>query len=242
MGVINGAKHMCAFGLGVLYREKFDAQNVRKKYNIELLCDNDEKKWGREYSGLPCVSIDELAKLENVFVIIMVSRYEPIQAQLKALGIESIPYSQLENNEDIYITTYGKFDIAKLQEDFLNKEKVYIGKKVFDECKIYFAFHQDCNAIPLYDLNGEIVYIALRCADYTVKFAQIMGILESISSDSYNINDLKNWMAERKVCFRQTSLLSYICYETLKEKEISCFLWGNEWNAIGLSENQGGVK
>ena len=118
------AEHICVFGLGILYQEKFETQNMRERYKVDLLCDNDAEKWGKEYNGLRCISVDELVKIKNVFVIIMVNSYEAIQNQLRNLGIECIPYLRLESDEDIIIASYDGNEKENWKEGFNNNNVV----------------------------------------------------------------------------------------------------------------------
>ena len=235
---IDKAEHVCVFGLGILYQEKFETQNIRQRYKVDLLCDNDEKKWGKEYGGLCCISVDELAKLKNVFVIIMVNRYEGIQKQLKELGIESIPYSMLESDEDIFIASCDGYKIDDWKENYTDY-KVYIGQGLFDRCKMFFSFHPEHHVVPLYEQDDTIRYIAVRNAEYVVQFGQLRGILESLSVSEGDCSWTERIFGrDAKVSFKKVSMLSQKCYETLKGKGVCCSLDGVAWETVGLEENR----
>ena len=232
------AEHICVFGLGILYQEKFETQNMRERYKVDLLCDNDAEKWGKEYNGLRCISVDELVKIKNVFVIIMVNSYEAIQNQLRNLGIECIPYLRLESDEDIIIASYDGNEKENWKEGF-NNNKIYIGHGLFDRCKIFFAFHPECSVVPLFGRDDAIRYIAVRKGEYVVQVGQMKGILESLSAskgDCSFSDKIFGW--DVKICFKKVSMLSYKCYETFNEKGVPCSLGGAAWEAVGLEENR----
>ena len=47
INIIEKADNVCVFGLGTYFKEAFVSQNTKEKYNVNLLCDNDPKKWGK---------------------------------------------------------------------------------------------------------------------------------------------------------------------------------------------------
>ncbi len=51
---VNSFKNVCVFGLGKYFDETFVQQNVQKRYNVNLLCDNNPKKLKTTY-GISCI-------------------------------------------------------------------------------------------------------------------------------------------------------------------------------------------
>ena len=46
---------------------------INKITNVKYVCDNDSSKWGNEIiDGMVCISPEELEKMDNVIVIILV--------------------------------------------------------------------------------------------------------------------------------------------------------------------------
>lgn len=89
---IDLSRDICIFGLGSYLH---DHEEIWHRFNIKLLCDNDEKKWGSTIRGIRCVSPKELQGYKDVLVIITVLEYQNIYNQLKLSGIECIPYSEI---------------------------------------------------------------------------------------------------------------------------------------------------
>ncbi len=79
------------WGAGDYFRRY--GNDVRKKVSVEYVCDNNRSLWGAKIAeGITCISPDELTKLENVFVVIMI--YDAnigfqIANQLEDLGIRN---------------------------------------------------------------------------------------------------------------------------------------------------------
>lgn len=68
-------------------------------YDLKYVCDNDPDKWGKELEhGVKCISPDELSKMKNVLVIILIYARpvaDDIACQLKNMGIKN--YEFVEN-------------------------------------------------------------------------------------------------------------------------------------------------
>ena len=88
------AKNVCVFGLGRFFEEAFDTWNFKDKLGINVLCDNNPDKWGKTFKDLPCVSPNELAKLDDLVVIPLVDNNSSIIKQLQELKIKYIVPSQ----------------------------------------------------------------------------------------------------------------------------------------------------
>mgnify|MGYP002510274063 CR=1 FL=1 len=81
------------FGVGGCFWDNY--RRLKRDYKIEYVCDNDSRKWGKEFGKIKCISPGELKKIKNLFVIITV--YEEtvvneIKGQLLELGIEHSEY------------------------------------------------------------------------------------------------------------------------------------------------------
>lgn len=82
--------YTCLMGLGQIFQDELEVFQMAG-YRIDFLCDNDPGKWGREFRGYRCLSPMELVNYgDDVAVIITVSCYEEIIAQLKTLGLRHV--------------------------------------------------------------------------------------------------------------------------------------------------------
>ncbi|MBU7006393.1 class I SAM-dependent methyltransferase [Phosphitispora fastidiosa] len=59
------------------------------KVNIVAFCDNDKRKWGKNFDGLNIISPEELFELKNIKVIITSSYHQEISYQLLESGIKN---------------------------------------------------------------------------------------------------------------------------------------------------------
>ena len=132
---IEQAENVCVFGLGTYFKEAFVSQNTKELYRVNLLCDNDRKKWGQTIEGLPCVSPEELKKYPNLIVIIMMGNPTDVEKQLKEMKIPYVYHINLsldrimgmrkesvwfEREISLIKETYNYFE-----DDF--SKKVYVG-------------------------------------------------------------------------------------------------------------------
>ncbi len=93
--VINKSKNVCIFGLGRFFEEAFLQQSVKENYNVNLLCDNSLEKLDKiekdpKFNDLKVITVDELAKIDNLSVILMLGNPWSVIDQLKKLGIKNI--------------------------------------------------------------------------------------------------------------------------------------------------------
>lgn len=93
----HGDKKLVCFGTGLI-GEEFILLAQKKEITISLFCDNDVNKWGKDFFGIPIVSLEELCqnKEDYVFFITNVRYAEEITAQLKEKGIKEIYSYQQE--------------------------------------------------------------------------------------------------------------------------------------------------
>lgn len=87
---IRTAKNICIYGAGGFfegyhgYLERFD-----------YVCDINREKWGTILFGKKCISIDEMLKLEDLVVIIMMGDYRDIQQWLQEQKIEHYLFTEV---------------------------------------------------------------------------------------------------------------------------------------------------
>lgn len=99
LNLIEQADYVCVFGLGRYFEEAFVSKRIKHTYNVDLLCDNNPKKWGKVIEGLPCISPDELQRYDNVIVIIMMGNPLKVQEQLDDMGIPWVTHVDLSLEE-----------------------------------------------------------------------------------------------------------------------------------------------
>lgn len=87
---VKTAKNVCAFGAGNFYIENFSWITDLDKA-CKYVCDNNPGKWGKLICGRPCITLEELQRLEDAVVIISIGEYREAERQLKELGIECYP-------------------------------------------------------------------------------------------------------------------------------------------------------
>lgn len=65
---------------------------ISQNCNVQNVCDNDSKKWGKTIKGIKCISPQELLQKKDVFVVIMVEDIATafcIATQLQDMGIRT---------------------------------------------------------------------------------------------------------------------------------------------------------
>ncbi len=127
---VNSFKNVCVFGLGKYFDETFVQQNVQKRYNVNLLCDNNPKKLKTTY-GISCISVDKLKEIENIIVIIMVGNSESLCRQLDDYKLPWVLYQELSMDDYMGIPEDTKWfvdnshkilDVYDLLEDEKSKQ------------------------------------------------------------------------------------------------------------------------
>lgn len=94
-------KYICVFGLGNIGLPTVQIL-LEKNINIDFLCDNDSEKWGKEYYGIKCISLDELKQNMNDTLVIICGRaFEEIYRQLEEEGFKHL-YRLYTNKFAIY--------------------------------------------------------------------------------------------------------------------------------------------
>lgn len=84
-------KKVVLWGTGYHFSENLS--KVEEHCAISYVCDNNQQKWGKEIvPGIKCISPDELAQMENIFVVLMIEKTNiafQIANQLLDIGIDS---------------------------------------------------------------------------------------------------------------------------------------------------------
>ena len=81
------AKNVCIFGTGRYFEEAFDTWKYKENLCVNLLCDNNPEKWGTSIKGLPCISPDDLANMDDIIVIPLIGNRLSVIKQLNDLKI-----------------------------------------------------------------------------------------------------------------------------------------------------------
>ena len=87
---VDDDKLIC-FGVGNCLDNSIE--KIKRVSNLTYVCDNDSKKWGKEYFGVKCISPDELKRLSRAVVVISVyseSVSREIAEQLEGMGVKNI--------------------------------------------------------------------------------------------------------------------------------------------------------
>ncbi|MFT8351714.1 acyltransferase [Clostridium saccharoperbutylacetonicum] len=191
------------------------------KIDIDLACDNNEKKWGKDILGVKIISIDELKQIKGRSRVLIASMYhKEIYNQLLEYGIDDIfyiPENDLKNakyrkNVSIGLGTIvsesTKFDFI---QETLDKVYVTIGKecyiennfifekqsgliKVGDRCSIGRSNITSINEIEI----GNDVIISYGCTIYdhdshSVYWEERMNDVRNIIADiNSGVNFIKN--------------------------------------------------
>jgi short-subunit dehydrogenase len=99
MNALKNGKLVCLFGIGEQLSDCYNQLVMLLGKTPDLLCDNANEKWGKEYFGLKCISPKELGYLQkDVAVIITIRNYERVYSQLRCMGIETILVSCYERS------------------------------------------------------------------------------------------------------------------------------------------------
>ncbi|NMM61482.1 FkbM family methyltransferase [Clostridium sp. P21] len=109
--------------------ERFEAINIKPDY----FCDNDEKKWGKQFNSIEVISLDQLVSLGKDVNIVITSLYvKEITVQLRKLGFQNIMSFNDQTTTFIqsYCTEYIFNNIDKIKSvlDILNDD---ISKETF---------------------------------------------------------------------------------------------------------------
>ena len=131
-------KNIVAFGLGKFFEDTHE--RLFKNFNIKYLCDNNSEKWNKDFYGKRCISVDELRKIDNLFVIVVMGDCRDVIKQLNKYNIPSIPITELHFSKynKGYDCGWLKDSIEKIEKtlNILDDESKEVFVKVFCK-KIY---------------------------------------------------------------------------------------------------------
>lgn len=136
-----GNKTVVAFGTGKFFADTHE--RLFRMVDVKFVCDNDPSKWGKEFFGKKCISPEEMAGIENVFVIIVLGNCREVMEQLKDRGIPSIHISEMhfsyyEKGKDVTWLNDAMPQIEEALQLFKDEESKDIFTKVFCN-KIYVS-------------------------------------------------------------------------------------------------------
>lgn len=138
VNVVMNAKNVAVFGLGTYFREAFESQNMKKKFNVSILCDNDESKWGKYYEGIKCIRPEELKMYDDLVVIIMLGNTVPVEHQLKQMNIKYVTHTSLMLDYTLGMNT-GKDWFALQKKSIIDGYNAFCddeSKRVYAECLV----------------------------------------------------------------------------------------------------------
>lgn len=98
---------------------------LRDKCEIINFCDNDKKKWGKEFNGIKIISPDYLKEFDDVQVIITSQYREEISYQLIDMGIKNIKNFIINidlKNDTSTVDQYSIESYSQEGEDLVLKE------------------------------------------------------------------------------------------------------------------------
>jgi FkbM family methyltransferase len=217
LNIIENAKNVCVFGLGTYFNEAFSSQDMKKKFHVNLLSDNDPDKWGKTFESIKCIPPYELTNYESLVVIIMFGNPVPVEKQLKDLGIQFIYHVNLMLDEIMNIPrSRGWFmkeidDIKKVYSLFHDdrSKKIYVNglcnriAPAFSELtweelfcdeeqyfyQEYFKFHSNETFVDCGSYTGDTI---LKFCDIVKKYKEIWGF--ELDKDNFDqmVSNLKN--------------------------------------------------
>lgn len=88
--ICKSSKNVCIFGTGTFFNNAFFHYNMRQDCHVNLLCDNDSRKWGSSIYNLPVVSPEKLATYDDLIVIPLIGArkdLKKVEQQLTGLGL-----------------------------------------------------------------------------------------------------------------------------------------------------------
>lgn len=81
-------KNVCIFGTGEFFEDCAIPEHMRR---FEYVGDNNPERWGKFYKGRKCLSPEEISKMDDIAVLIMIGEWRPVYKQLTDMGIECYP-------------------------------------------------------------------------------------------------------------------------------------------------------
>lgn len=108
-------KYVVFYGCGNIFHGIVASWNLHAGRRVDFCCDSDSGKWGKEFSGLKCISPDELAGIKNdCAVYVTIGDFEAVLASLLAKGFSFVDVIS-KNALDI-----ASFIAAEPQEEIIS--------------------------------------------------------------------------------------------------------------------------
>ena len=130
--IVKNAKNVCVFGLGRYFEEAFLKQDVRNRFGVRYLCDNNIERLRTlegdpRYKGLSFLTPKELCRLEDVAVIFMLGNPNSAVRQFSSVwgGVNCIAYNDLVLDEVMGAQTSQEWFAAqqeRMEQAFLLME------------------------------------------------------------------------------------------------------------------------
>lgn len=250
VNLVTSAKNVCVFGLGTFFREAFVSKRVKERYGVNLLCDNDEDKWGKEFEGILCVPPSKLSDYEDLVVIIMMGNPLAVQEQLDKMNIVWVTHGSLSIDDTLGMSKDRKWfsgEISKIKEvytmfDDEESRKIYVNalcnriaypfaelswKDMYQEGEYFEA--------PFMSLSNDEVYVDCGAynGDTVLHFLERVQQYEEIHAfelDKKNFEEMEKVLRGIERCFLYNA-------GVWSEKKTLVYGYGS-----GNNEPQGGVS
>ena len=161
------AKNVCIYGVGNFYH---DYQSSIPNY--KYVCDKNPDLIGKTFHGKPCISVEELQKIDDVVVLVMVGNYQPICQMLTEKNIENYYFG------DYFLKIYDtKYDATWFRNQ---EEKILSGIECWK------------------DEKSKDIYVDIICNRIAPMFSQ-QTFHEMEESGEYYETGLLPWTKEE--CF-----------------------------------------
>lgn len=174
--VIENAENVCVFGLGKYFEDAFIRQNVRERFRVTMLCDNNrlrlrEVAADKRYSGLQCVLPEDIP--DNTVIIVM-------------LGDPRSVFKQLKMNRNISLSTENYMNLLTYNDVALDDimggehENDWFLEHKPDILRVFDMLHDD---------ESRRVYVNVLCNRIAPQYSQY-GYEELCTLPQYFPKDL----------------------------------------------------
>ena len=87
---LNSVDDICIYGMGSLFWKNFFPRSWDAALEPTLLCDKNEKYWGKTFGGISCISPQELSEKKDVLIIICIVDDVDVKTYLHSLGMKKV--------------------------------------------------------------------------------------------------------------------------------------------------------
>lgn len=181
-------KNVCFFGTGEFFEGCATPEYMGR---FEYVGDNNPERWGKLFKGRKCLSPDEITKMDDIAVLIMIGEWRPVYKQLTDMGIECYPIDWYALNvyDPHYSNTWFEdrrsqiIDTLDLFEDDMSRQ-IYVeavcnriapklATKIFNELKTPGEYFE--SDVFSMDDNEYVVDAGAYKGDSIDKFLQSTG-------------------------------------------------------------------